>query len=64
MNKVHILKVELSLAYGCSESVDHRTMLQYIHYNRHHNSMKINATGTFLSEHCFIEKKTTVDIAK
>ena len=41
----HMSKVELSLAYGCSDSVDHETMLQYIHYNRHHNSLKINATG-------------------
>ena len=45
MDIFHIHKVELSLAYGCADSVDHRTMLQYIHYNRHHNSLQINATG-------------------
>jgi len=43
-------QVELALAYGCSDSVSHETMLQYIHYNRHHNSMRINATGKVIEE--------------
>ena len=49
-------KVELALAYGCSDSVSHETMLQYIHYNRHHNSMRINATGIFFSGQCLVWK--------
>ena len=51
-NKIHFFltfsKVELALAYGCSDSVSHETMLQYVHFNRHHNSMRINATGIFI----------------
>ena len=34
-------QVELAMTYGCD--VDQKRLIQYIHYNRHHNKMLIDA---------------------
>ena len=40
--------MELSIAYGCEKNLNHSTLLQYIHQNRHHNGRRIDTIGNFL----------------
>ena len=38
-------QVELALAYACETSLDPETLVQYIHQNRNHNTMRIETLG-------------------
>ena len=37
--------MELALAYGCPDSVDSETLVEYIHHNRDLNARQINTLG-------------------
>ena len=51
-------KVELAMAYGCQ--VSQEQVLQYIHYNRHHNTMLIERNMKLLTN----EFQTEIDTMK
>ena len=38
-------QVELSLAYGCSDSLSSEKLLQYVHRNRNHNYLRLAKMG-------------------
>ena len=38
-------QMELALAYGCPDSVDSETLVEYIHHNRDLNARQINTLG-------------------
>ena len=38
-------QVELSLAYGCSDSLGSEKLLQYVHRNRNHNYLRFSKIG-------------------
>ena len=40
------------MAYQCEDQLTRQTLLQYIHQNRHHNSLRINTMGETLFEFC------------
>ena len=40
--------MELALAYGCPDSVDSETLVEYIHHNRDLNARQINTLGNAL----------------
>ena len=41
-------EVELSLAYGCPDSLGNEKLLQYVHRNRDHNYLRIANIGEAL----------------
>ena len=41
-------QMELALAYGCPDSVDSETLVEYIHHNRDLNARQINTLGNAL----------------
>ena len=49
LNQDAVLKIlaqmELALAYGCPESVDRETLVEYIHHNRDLNARRIETIG-------------------
>ena len=38
-------QVELSLAYGCADSLSNEKLLEYVHHNRNQNARRINTMG-------------------
>ena len=52
LNQDAVLKIlaqmELALAYGCPESVDRETLVEYIHHNRDLNARRIGTIGEAL----------------
>ena len=40
-----LAQMELALAYGCPESVDRETLVEYIHHNRDFNTRMIGTIG-------------------
>ena len=42
-------QVELSLAYGCINSLDSEKLVQYIHHNRNHNARRIDTMGNIFN---------------
>ena len=40
-----LAQMELALAYGCPESVDRETLVEYIHHNRDLNARRIETIG-------------------
>ena len=42
-------QVELALAYKCEDKLDDKKLVQYIHFNRHVNSLRIDAMGNLVS---------------
>ena len=43
-----LAQMELALAYGCPESVDRETLVEYIHHNRDLNARRIGTIGKAL----------------
>ena len=43
-----LAQMELALAYGCPESVDRETLVEYIHHNRELNAGRIGTIGEAL----------------
>ena len=44
-DKIKMFQVELSLAYGCEDSLSRKTLLQYVHVNRAHNGRRLDNIG-------------------
>ena len=44
-------QMELALAYGCSDSVDSETLVEYIHHNRDLNARQIKTFGDAQIDH-------------
>ena len=40
-----LIQMELALAYGCPESVDRESLVEYIHHNRDLNTRMIGTVG-------------------
>ena len=40
-----LVQMELALAYGCPESVDRESLVEYIHHNRDLNTRMIGTVG-------------------
>ena len=42
-------QMELALAYGCPDSVESESLVEYIHHNRDLNARQINTLGNDIS---------------
>ena len=47
--------MEIALTYGCPESVDRETLVEYVHHNRNLNARRISTMG----EAFFLSKELT-----
>ena len=41
-------QVELALAYKCEDKLEDKKLVQYIHFNRHVNALRIDAMGNLV----------------